>query len=90
MQPSKRHCRPLAKFDCARSEPQPFFRFRFEVLRPALVRKLRAAIGCERHCSGVARIDGERLFEMAQGGREAFPGEFVRKLLGAQEQIERV
>jgi hypothetical protein len=75
------------KFDGARNEPQPFFRFRFGFLRPALADKMCVAVGRQRHRGGIARIDGERLFEMAQGGDRAFRGEFVRKVLGAQEQI---
>jgi hypothetical protein len=80
----------FAEFDGARSQTQPFFRFRFEVARPALSDKLRAPIGGQRHCDGIGRIDSERLFETAQCGGQTFPGEFVRKLLRTQKQFIRI
>jgi hypothetical protein len=80
----------FAEFDGARDEAQPFFRFRFEVLRPALTYKLRAAIGGQSHRGGIVWIDGERLFDVTQCGSHAFRGEFVRQLLRAQKQIIRI
>jgi hypothetical protein len=49
-QPSKRHLPSSLPSSMARqARGSPCFAFRFEVLRPALTDKLRAAIGGQRH-----------------------------------------
>jgi uncharacterized protein YcsI (UPF0317 family) len=49
-----------------------------EAIGIADLNRPRAAIGGQRHCGGIGRIDGERLFEVAQRRNHAVAGEFVR------------
>src|SRR6266545_5198381 len=75
------------QLDRAHGKAKALDRFRLQILRPPLDATFHVTIGCKAKRWRVAGIDGEGLFQAAEGRRKALLRKFVFELLRAQEQV---